>query len=617
MRLDAVYELRDRLETAAIAGVNLIPEDFRLKRAVQQLEPYAKASPVFQKIYAMALKLTAAECGDRAGVLFDTLGLVDAVLCTQGTLQTEGDFCPLDTENNQGDLYQQIPYSRMAPVLEAFRGTGGGRYAVIRDAHEADPEIFQDYRMKYWMVQALGDSYSELADMVAEWLEEEGTAILPLLKRDFRPDGKKDMVRRLQVMEAVAKGDENDFYRSLLPEAEKEVREEAIRALRFEQDNLPLLLDLAKSEKGKAKDAVLYALSFMDGAEAEAFWKNMMEKKTEAACSYLVNSRKEWAGDLIADAVERWLVQYSGETKSQEAMQLLENIWDAALGKCSDRLLACYDKVYLFLPEHVSEILTNSLIREPYPALCREAEELYRKHGDECLEPAFIAALMTEPAEQVFARFSNYLKPAGIVAKMKGKIPDGTKLIPVISKIYYSEERGCYCITEGSTHSPVMMSGRPWRRLPYGFDLKWYPLLMNYEKRGDKMWRSAYSSYGNYYDAMLAALYRPDVEELSRQYGEYFYKAVQWRMATTADIRMLKRCGWTDYRGILAAYRRGSNVPVYRVRELLSEIPMTNSELADELDELIRKLNGKAVNGFALLEHWRDSLRSGVTADRL
>ena len=58
MNWDIVYELRDRLENAAIAGVNLIAEDFRLKRAIGQMEPLAKASPVFQKIAAMAEKVT-------------------------------------------------------------------------------------------------------------------------------------------------------------------------------------------------------------------------------------------------------------------------------------------------------------------------------------------------------------------------------------------------------------------------------------------------------------------------------------------------------------------------------------------------------------------------------
>ena len=44
MNLNAAYELRDRLETAAVAGVNLIEEDFRLKRAVEQMEPDRKST---------------------------------------------------------------------------------------------------------------------------------------------------------------------------------------------------------------------------------------------------------------------------------------------------------------------------------------------------------------------------------------------------------------------------------------------------------------------------------------------------------------------------------------------------------------------------------------------
>ena len=35
MNLEAIYDLRERLEQAAIAGVKLLPEDFRLQRAVE------------------------------------------------------------------------------------------------------------------------------------------------------------------------------------------------------------------------------------------------------------------------------------------------------------------------------------------------------------------------------------------------------------------------------------------------------------------------------------------------------------------------------------------------------------------------------------------------------
>lgn len=142
MNWDVVYELRERLEAAAIAGVNLIVEDFRLKRAVQQMEPLAKASPVFQKIVAMAEKIVQAECEDRAGLLLDTLGLLDAVLCTQAAHQVEGELTSPESSGYSGDIYRKISYGRLAAVLEAFRGTGGGRYAVIEEAISGGPRDF-------------------------------------------------------------------------------------------------------------------------------------------------------------------------------------------------------------------------------------------------------------------------------------------------------------------------------------------------------------------------------------------------------------------------------------------------------------------------------------------
>ena len=76
MNLSAVYELQNRLEMAAVAGVNLISEDFRLKRAVEQMAPLAGLSPVFQKIYGLSVKLISPECEDLSGLLLDTLALV-------------------------------------------------------------------------------------------------------------------------------------------------------------------------------------------------------------------------------------------------------------------------------------------------------------------------------------------------------------------------------------------------------------------------------------------------------------------------------------------------------------------------------------------------------------
>ena len=87
MNLEALYELRTRLEDCAIAGIELLAEDFRLKRAVDKIEPYTAVAPVFKQIYDMCLKLTGSADNDgesKAELLLDVLALVDAVLCTQG-----------------------------------------------------------------------------------------------------------------------------------------------------------------------------------------------------------------------------------------------------------------------------------------------------------------------------------------------------------------------------------------------------------------------------------------------------------------------------------------------------------------------------------------------------
>lgn len=642
MNLDVVYELRERLETAAVAGVNLIMEDFRLKRAVQQMEPFAKASPVFQKIYGMAGKLLTPECEDRAGVLLDTLGLLDAVLYTQGTTGVQGEIQEPETYGLEGNVYQSVSYGRLAAVLEAFRGTGGGRYAVIRDAYEEDPQVFDDYRMKYWMVRALGDSYGELAEMVAKWLAKDGDPVIPLLKKGFVPDGKREMTRRVEIIEQIAGSRENEFYRYAAREGGKEIKEAALLALRHDLSNVDLLLDCQKSEKGKCKEAAMRALSYMDGEETARFWTARMEKRPEETAEYLGPSDRDWAGDLIAHALEDWIAagipeidckeeQVKGkETKEERAKERakakeehenykrrLKLLWNAAAGKHSEKICGCYEKVYQIMPKEVPSVLSQSVIRSCDPSLCALAEEMYGRHGDEFLEPVFLASVLTASAEETYERFHEFLKPDGILRKLTGKKQDATGVLYGFAKIVYDEDEGKYGITLEEMNSPVRQR-QVNRWIPGGIDLRWYPLLLNYPGRFASGRRNSYSMYRNYYDWMVAKLYRPDVEELQEPYGKFFYEGALRLTPTTDGIRMMKRCGWKNYTGLLAAcVTDGSSIPSYLIRSLLSEIPMTNEELAGELDQMIQQRKGKVTNGITIMEHWRDGLLSGVPVEKL
>ena len=78
MKLQPLYDVKERLEQAAIAGTGLLGEDFRLQRAAEGLKPLAAASPVLGKIGAGLNKLLSAPAGERSGLLLDLLALVDA-----------------------------------------------------------------------------------------------------------------------------------------------------------------------------------------------------------------------------------------------------------------------------------------------------------------------------------------------------------------------------------------------------------------------------------------------------------------------------------------------------------------------------------------------------------
>ena len=57
MALPLLNELQERLHACAIAGLNVIGEDFRLARALEQLAQAQASSPVLARIYQTAAPL--------------------------------------------------------------------------------------------------------------------------------------------------------------------------------------------------------------------------------------------------------------------------------------------------------------------------------------------------------------------------------------------------------------------------------------------------------------------------------------------------------------------------------------------------------------------------------
>nr|MDE7477294.1 hypothetical protein [Lachnospiraceae bacterium] len=300
MDIAPIYELQTRLRSAAIAGVNLLQEDFRLKRAAEAVKPLEGASPVFAKLNQQMTQLLSADCENPTTVLLETITLADAVVCTLGAVEAAGEMEDLEIAPSAKAVTVNAPYSQLSALVKALTTSGSGNYALVEETCKTQQDIFQDYRVYYAMVQALGASYAMLADLVKEWfLSRNDASVIPLLKKDFNPRGRKEMVRRLEIIGAIAGEKENDFYRTMLADAEKEIRFELIRLLQYEPSNTDLLLNLVKTEKGKHKERALRSLGCMNDDRVMEVYEDIAKKKTEKVCEYLIASTSESASKMI------------------------------------------------------------------------------------------------------------------------------------------------------------------------------------------------------------------------------------------------------------------------------------------------------------------------------
>lgn len=379
-----IYDLRERLRAAAMAGTNLLSEDFRLRRAYEAFRPLEAASSVFAKAGQLTARLLSPDCQNPQGALLDAIALADAVICTLGAVDVTGEIVSFDTIHageTAADVIVNAPCSKVKPLVEALTTSGSGNYSFVSDMHDSSPEIFDDFRVQYAMVQALGASYAELAEMVKGWLENEGETIIPLLKKEFDPKGKKGMVRRLQLIAKIAGAAENDFYIEMLKTATGEVRSVLIEALRYEPANTDLLLDMQKTEKGKNRQIVQNMLALMEDERCYGLFHEMAAKKPSEACETLLPSTTDCASRVIAELCTKQLSDIAalpqdawGSAEADKEMELLCQTVQALIGKHGDGVCACYRELLShkdLLEQAGRRKVQLDLLRFPEGTICK------------------------------------------------------------------------------------------------------------------------------------------------------------------------------------------------------------------------------------------------------
>ena len=187
MNFEPLYELKNRLENVAVVGINLAKDDFRLKRAVEHLKEYSTIAKVFKQIYDMGNELISTDDEDKCDLFLDLLALLDAVLCTQATTYSGDKPQEINTITKNKDFYKELHYSELSPLVSAFTREGGGRLNIIADAIDNNSEIFDDFRLKSYMIKGLSNKYSKVINLATKKLKKQRKEIVPLQKNEFSP----------------------------------------------------------------------------------------------------------------------------------------------------------------------------------------------------------------------------------------------------------------------------------------------------------------------------------------------------------------------------------------------------------------------------------------------
>ena len=184
MNFEPLYELKNRLENVAVVGINLAKDDFRLKRAVEHLKEYSTIAKVFKQIYDMGNELISTNDEDKCDLFLDLVALVDAVLCTQTTTYSGDKPQEIKSITKTKNYYKELHYSELSPLVYAFTE---GNLFIIQDAVDNKPEIFDDFRLKSYMIKGLSNKYSKVINLATKKLKKQRKEIVPLQKDEFSP----------------------------------------------------------------------------------------------------------------------------------------------------------------------------------------------------------------------------------------------------------------------------------------------------------------------------------------------------------------------------------------------------------------------------------------------
>jgi hypothetical protein len=454
MSIPVLIQTYDEVRRLAIAGSVVAPGDFRLKKLVPPLEQAGQKAPVFAKVAEAVKRLAESTEQTSAAALLELATLLNSILYTQGESGMEGELTPLATVA-LGRHQTQASARVLKPLQEALSTTGSGRLEIIRDGYEQG--AFHDLRLIAPALAALDDGFAEIADLVADKiLPLYGPAIVPELQANFNPRGRGGQVRRLLLMHRLDPEAARPYVKRALDEGSPEMRIAAIGCLGDSPDDLPFLLEQARSRAKDVLAAALKALGRCPADEAARVLSNTIHGAyLGLAVEPLQQSRHPAVTGSLLDAAEKQSsALIAGKEKDAQMLGTQNERMFLLLECLKGRDDARTEKLLLTMFEHTRQLaaikgtpggsdVVERLVSVMAAGAPRVQSALIDAHETlpvESLGEAFTAARRSRTPTEVFALFSPYLT-AGVNEKKKNRDPAWAKREAIIEQLMGGRRR--------------------------------------------------------------------------------------------------------------------------------------------------------------------------------
>ncbi|MCM3005464.1 HEAT repeat domain-containing protein [Priestia koreensis] len=315
--IPVLHELYEETKRLAVAGSDLAAGDPKLHKIAAVLTKMGEKAPVFKQLAQMT-ELLANDREESAERLLSLSSLLHSVLYTQGTTGDEGEWEDRSDEVTiEADT--SLSYRTIEPLLEALTSKGSGRLQVIEQAFQAN--AYHDLRLVQPLLQALDDSYPDIADFVAHhMLPSLGEAITPFLLGDYDLKGKRSDARRLEVLGEILREKGLELYREALSEGSFQVKIAAISILADYPDEEDAIMEETKAKKLEVRQAAYEALVKSSSEKAAKVILEGLSSKDNDWLIYTVARSKsptlnEGLFRLVKEAYETYK---EGETKESK-----------------------------------------------------------------------------------------------------------------------------------------------------------------------------------------------------------------------------------------------------------------------------------------------------------